>query len=102
MSTEKNEQQPEPGAAQPMPPEPDIKPAARSFTRDGESLLPPDYESKHELAHRLGVSVRWVDSAIATRALPFVRLGKKLIRFRRSEVDSHLARHHRVAARAEY
>jgi len=49
-----------------------------------------DYESKKELAARLGVSVRTIDNLL-TRGLPHIKLTRKLTRFPRVAVDAWLA-----------
>ncbi len=64
--------------------------------RQGPSS-PPDYEDKTQLAYRLGVSRRTIDSLVATRGIPFVRIGRKIVRFNRRDVDEHLALKNRVA-----
>ena len=51
---------------------------------------PKDYESKKELAGRLGVSVRTIDNLLA-RGLPHIKLTRKLTRFPRIAVDQWLA-----------
>ena len=51
---------------------------------------PKDYESKKELAARLGVSVRTVDNLL-TRGLPHIKLSRRLIRFPRAATDAWLA-----------
>ena len=51
---------------------------------------PKDYESKRELAARLGVSVRTIDNLL-TRGLPHLKLTRKLTRFPRAAVDEWLA-----------
>lgn len=50
---------------------------------------PKDYESKKELAARLGVSVRTIDNLL-TRGLPHIKLTRKLTRFPRAAVDEWL------------
>lgn len=50
----------------------------------------PDYESKQELAARLGVSTRSIN-ALMERGLPYLRLTGKLLRFSRATVDRWLA-----------
>lgn len=50
---------------------------------------PKDYESKKELAARLGVSVRTIDNLL-TRGLPHIKLTRKLTRFPRVAVDEWL------------
>lgn len=54
------------------------------------SSNPKDYESKKELAARLGVSVRTIDNLLA-RGLPHLKLTRKLTRFPRAAVDEWLA-----------
>jgi excisionase family DNA binding protein len=51
---------------------------------------PKDYESKQELAARLGVSVRTIDNLLKC-GLPYLRLTRKLIRFPRVAVNEWLA-----------
>ncbi len=55
----------------------------------GGNSNPKDYESKKELAARLGVSIRTVDNLLA-RGLPHVKLTRKLLRFPRAVVDGWL------------
>lgn len=50
---------------------------------------PKDYESKQELAARLGVSVRTIDNLLK-RGLPYVRLTRKLMRFPRAATNAWL------------
>lgn len=64
--------------------------------------LPPDaYLTKQQLARRLNVSPRTVDNLMARRALPFVRLSAKLIRFPVAAVEAYLRDHLTVRARGE-
>lgn len=98
---EQNDQS-ESDAGTPMPSEPhrNSTPAfgvAAPFTPGNEPSLPPEYESKDQLARRLGVSRRTIDQLVAERRLPFVRLGRKILRFYKRDVDEHLARKNRVA-----
>ena len=51
---------------------------------------PKDYETKKELASRLGVSVRTIDNLLA-RGLPHTKLTRKLTRFPRVPVNEWLA-----------
>ena len=51
----------------------------------------PDYESKQDLATRLGVSTRTVDN-LMLRGLPYVAITGKLRRFPRADVDAWLKR----------
>ncbi|NBV24658.1 MAG: DNA-binding protein [Proteobacteria bacterium] len=60
---------------------------------------PDAYLTKQQLARRLNVSLRTVDNLVARRALPFVRLGGKLIRFPKVAVDEHIQRHLTINAR---
>jgi len=50
----------------------------------------PEYESKQELAARLGVSTRTIDN-LMTQGLPYLKLTGKLVRFPRIPVDQWLA-----------
>ena len=50
----------------------------------------PEFENKHQLAARLGVSVRTIDNLLK-RGLPYIRLTRKLLRFPRAAVDEWLA-----------
>jgi excisionase family DNA binding protein len=58
--------------------------------RNVEQTSPRDYENKHQLAARLGVSVRTIDNLLK-RGLPYVRLTRKLLRFPRVATDQWLA-----------
>jgi excisionase family DNA binding protein len=48
-----------------------------------------EYETKRQLAARLGVSVRTIDNLL-TRGLPHLKLTRKLTRFPRAVVDQWL------------
>lgn len=48
---------------------------------------------KVALAKRLGIVPRTVDNLIAANAIPFIRIGKKLIRFDWETVKRHLAKY---------
>jgi excisionase family DNA binding protein len=64
--------------------------------------LPPDaYLTKQQLARRLSVSPRTVDNLIARRALPFVRLSARLIRFPVAAVEAYLRDHLTINARGQ-
>ena len=52
---------------------------------------PPDFESKQELAARLGVSTRTIENMMA-RGLPYLALSHKLKRFPRAAVNDWLRR----------
>jgi excisionase family DNA binding protein len=54
-----------------------------------ENRIVPEYESKQQLAARLGVSTRTIDN-LMTRGLPYLALTGKLRRFPRSTVDAWL------------
>jgi excisionase family DNA binding protein len=47
--------------------------------------------TKEAVAQWLGVSSRTIDHLMATRALPFLRLGRRTVRFRREDITQHLA-----------
>ena len=61
----------------------------------------PEYLNKRQLADRLGVSTRTIDSLMRARRIGFLRITRKLVRFRRNEVDGYLARNFRVNAVGE-
>lgn len=61
----------------------------------------PEYLNKQQLAARLGVSVRTIETLMADRKLPYLRLTRKLVRFPVAEVDACLARNLRVNAIGE-
>jgi excisionase family DNA binding protein len=54
-----------------------------------EHKTAPEYETKQELAARLGVSTRTIDN-LMTRGLPYLALTGKLRRFPRATVDAWL------------
>jgi excisionase family DNA binding protein len=61
-------------------------------TERGASPAPsaaPEYETRQELAARLGVSTRTIDN-LMTRGLPYLALTGKLRRFPRVTVDAWL------------
>jgi excisionase family DNA binding protein len=60
-----------------------------ALTQNDEPLLVRQYENKHQLAARIGVSVRTIDNLLK-RGLPYIRLTRKLIRFPRVAVDQWL------------
>jgi excisionase family DNA binding protein len=63
-----------------------------NLTDNGPGQPPPvlEYENKHQLAARLGVSIRTVDNLL-TRGLPHIKLTRRLTRFPRVAVDEWLA-----------
>jgi excisionase family DNA binding protein len=54
-----------------------------------ETSAAPEYETKRQLAARLGVSTRTIDN-LMTRGLPYLALTGKLRRFPRPIVDAWL------------
>jgi excisionase family DNA binding protein len=44
--------------------------------------------TKQELAELFRVPVTWVDEMVAARRIPFTRLGKRQIRFSRTDVQA--------------
>jgi excisionase family DNA binding protein len=54
-------------------------------------LAAPEYESKKQLAERLGVSTRTIDN-LMVKGLPYLKLTGKLVRFPRVGVDDWLGR----------
>lgn len=61
----------------------------------------PQYLNKQQLAARLGVSIRTIETLMAERKLPYLRLTRKLVRFPVAEVDACLAHNLRVKALGE-
>ena len=61
----------------------------------------PDYETKAQVARRLGVSERTIDNMMRLRRLPFVKLSNKIVRFPRSEVDDYIRRNLTIQARGQ-
>lgn len=55
-----------------------------------DPVVPKEYESKKELAQRLGVSIRTIDNLLV-RGLPHMKLTRKLTRFPRIPVDQWLS-----------
>jgi excisionase family DNA binding protein len=72
-------------ASQPNPTEP----SKSSTNIDGGVEPLPD---KHAVARHLKVSVRTVDRMVATRKLPFILLGERMIRFRWADVERAINR----------
>ncbi len=62
-----------------------------SKTQGGPTGIGSDreFENKRQLAARLGISVRTVDSLLAA-GLPYIKLTRKLVRFPRAAVDEWL------------
>ena len=61
----------------------------------------PDYLTKQQLARHLGVSTRTIDSLMHDKKLGYLKLTRKLVRFRKSDVDAYLAKNFRVNALGE-
>ena len=57
---------------------------------DAGQTAEPQYETKQQLATRLGVSVRTIDNLLA-RGLPHIKLTRKLTRFPRAATDQWLS-----------
>ena len=73
-------------ASQTEPAEPASK--LSSSIADGVEPLP----DKHAVARRLKCSVRTVDRMVATRKLPFILLGERMVRFRWADVERAISR----------
>lgn len=71
------------------------RPDSADFTHSSQ------YLTKQQVARYLNVSVRTVDSLMRARKLPFIKLTRKLVRFRRQDVDEYLARNFRINAIGE-
>jgi len=67
----------------------------------GSTLESPGYLTKQQVARHLNVSTRTIDSMMRARKLGFLRITRKLVRFRKSEVDDYLARNFRINAIGE-
>ena len=59
------------------------------------------YETKAQVARRLGVSERTIENMVHDRRIPYVRLTSKILRFPKADVDAYIQRHLRVAAVGE-
>lgn len=64
--------------------------SADDVTTEATPAKEPEFETKRQLAARLGVSVRTIDNLLA-RGLPHVKLTRKLTRFPRVPVNEWLA-----------
>jgi len=62
--------------------------AIQTVSEPGQTAV--EFETKQQLATRLGVSVRTIDNLLA-RGLPHIKLTKKLTRFPRAATDQWLA-----------
>ena len=63
---------------------------AEEMTDTGHGQVTPEYETKEQLAQRLGISGRTVNN-LMRRGLPYIRLGGKLLRFPKAIVDAWMA-----------
>ena len=65
--------------------------------RNGATAGPmvPEYLTKQQVAQRLNISLRTVDSLMKRGVLPYHKLGR-LVRFQPADVDAHLGRTCRV------
>ena len=61
----------------------------------------PDYETKQQVARRLGVSERTIEAMVHEKRLPYIRFTSKILRFPKADVDAYIAKHLRVAAVGE-
>jgi len=76
-----------------------MKHTERRTDADTDNSQLPAFWNKQQVAHQLGVSVRTVDNLVQRKALPFCRLGGKLVRFPREAVLEHIRRNLTVNAR---
>jgi len=53
------------------------------------------------LATYLGVSIRTIDALMKKKKIGYLKLSRKLVRFRKADVDAHLASNYRVMAFGE-
>ena len=51
-----------------------------------------DFLTKQELASRLQIGIKTVEYLVTTGQLPFVRIGKRIVRFSESELDKYFAK----------
>ena len=68
---------------------------------DAPPASPNCYLTKQQVASHLNVSTRTIDSMMRARKIGFLRITRKLVRFRRNDVDDYLARTFRVNAVGE-
>lgn len=61
---------------------------------------PPDGDllDKPATARLLGISVRTLDGLMATRKVPYIKIGRKIVRFNRQDVIAHLRERFQVGA----
>ena len=58
-----------------------------------------EFLTKSQVADLLRVSRRTVDNMLARQQLPFYRINRRLLRFRREDIMEHLRRNFRVNGR---
>ena len=66
-----------------------------------EQSKSPDYETKKQVARRLGVSERTIEAMVHDKRIPYIRFTSKILRFPKADVDAYIAKHLRVAAVGE-
>jgi len=59
------------------------------------------YMTKQQVATYLGVSIRTIDALMKKKKIGYLKLSRKLVRFRKADVDAHLASNYRVMAFGE-
>jgi excisionase family DNA binding protein len=67
-------------------------------TNSGQRPISPDYETKSQVARRLGVSERTIEAMVHDKRIPYVRFTSRILRFPKAEVDAYIAKHLRVSA----
>jgi len=60
-----------------------------------------EFLTKRDVAVLLCASLRSVDSLMQQRKLPYYRISRRMIRFRRADVLNYLAANYRINARGE-
>jgi hypothetical protein len=71
----------------------ELRGASKTSASNNSESIPKRLLSKRELALALGVSPRLIDSWIAQRRIPFLRLSARLIKFSLARVELSLARY---------
>jgi len=51
-----------------------------------------DLMTRKEVAEYFGMSIRTIDYLVASKQLPFFRIGPRLIRFSKTKIKEHLER----------
>ena len=62
---------------------------------------PDAYLTKQQLARHLNVSTRTIDAMMKRKLIGYLKITRKLVRFRKSDVDDYLAQNFRVNAVGE-